>query len=214
MTVTDPDSSEALCREILAGAEREHNDILERAGKDAAEVINKANSGADDVRLRRIEEARAESERIKEITHASASVEASRLRLERIETLLESIRAEVRKELSGLKEIGDYKDIVIDLAVVAIQSMDGDGFTVRLPEGDHSILGDHLGPIIASKTGRPDRQINISYEPMIAGSGPVIEDIHGTQICDMRPLARLDRLWPEFRRLIAQKMFPDAKEAS
>jgi vacuolar-type H+-ATPase subunit E/Vma4 len=126
MTMTDPDSSEALCKEILTSAERERDDMVQRAMRDAEDLLNKASAGADNARQKRIDEARAEGERIKDITLASASVEARRLRLERIEALLESIREEARKRLPGLRSDVNYRDIVIDLVVAAIQGMTGD----------------------------------------------------------------------------------------
>ena len=214
MTMTDPDSSEALCKEIIASAERERDDMVQRAMRDAEDLLNKANAGAGNARQKRIDEARAEGERIKDITLASASVEARRLRLERIEALLESIREEVRKKLPGLRSDGNYRDIVIDLVVAAIQGMTGDDFIVRLPEEDRLILGNDVVRLIASKTGRPEESINISYEPTGQGDGPVIQDSDGARVWDNRLTARLDRLWPQFRRLIAEKMFPDAKEGS
>ncbi|MBP1747860.1 MAG: V-type synthase subunit [Deltaproteobacteria bacterium] len=214
MTLTDPDSSEALCQEILASAERERDDIVQCAMSDAENLLNTANAGADTVRQKRIDEAQAEGERLKDITLAAASVEARRLRLERIEALLEQIREDVRKNLPGLRGDRSYRDIVVDLAAAAIKGMTGDDFIVRLPEEDRSILGDDMVRLIASKTGCPEENIKISYEPMAPGDGPVIHDSDGARIWDNRLSARLDRLWPQFRRLIAEKMFPDAKEGS
>ncbi len=214
MTMTDPDSSEALCKEILASAGREHDEIVQSAKQEAEDLLKKANAGADDTRLRRIDEARAEGERLKDITLAAASVEARRLRLEHIETLLESIRTEVQKKLPGLRGEGSYGDIIVDLAAAAIKGMTGDDFTVRLPEEDRSVLGNDIARLIASKAGHPEGNIQISYEPMTPGDGAVIEDTHGARIWDNRFSERLDRLWPQFRRLIAEKMFPDAKEGS
>jgi hypothetical protein len=92
--------------------------------------------------------------------------------------------------------------------------MTGDDFSVRLPEEDRLILGNDVVRLIASKTGRPEESINIYYEPTGQGDGPVIQDSDGARVWDNRLSARLDRLWPQFRRLIAEKMFPDAKEGS
>jgi vacuolar-type H+-ATPase subunit E/Vma4 len=214
MTMTDPDSSEALCKEILASAERERDEIVQSATRDAEDLVDKANAGADNARQKRLDEAHAEGRRLRDITSASASVEARRLRLERIEILLESIRSEVREKLSGLRGDGSYRDMVVSLAASAIDGMPGDHFTVRLPEGDRSVLGDDIALIIADKTGRPEGSIKVSFESLPPGDGPVVEDANGTQVWDNRFPARLERLWPQFRRLIAQKMFPDTKEGS
>ena len=214
MTMTDPDSSEALCKEILASAERERDEIVQSAMRDAEDLVDKANAGADSARQKRLDEAHAEGRRLRDITSASASVEARRLRLERIEVLLESIRSEVREKLSRLRDDGNYRDIVVSLAASAIDGMTGDRFTVRLPEEDRPVLGNDITRTIADKTGRPEASINVSFEPLTPGDGPVVEDVTGTQVWDNRFPARLERLWPQFRRLIAQKMFPDMKEGS
>jgi len=211
MTITDPDSSEALCNEILAHAGHEHDEIVQGAKRDAEDLVNKAHAGADNTRQKRIDEARSEGERLRDITLASASVEARRLRLGRIEGLLESIRADVREKLSGLRRDGNYGDIIIDLVASAINEMTGEGFTVRLPEEDRSVLGTDIARQIAVKAGCPQGSIKVSFEPMMQGGGPVIEDANGAQVWDNRFPARLERLWPQFRRLIAEKVFPDMK---
>ena len=214
MTMTDPDSSEALCNEILAHAQREHDEIVQAAKRDAEELLNKANDGADNARQKRLNEARAEGERLKDITLASASVEARRLRLERIETLLESIRADVRGKLSGLRADGNFRDIIVNLAVSAIKDMGSEAFTVRLPEGDRSVLGTDIARQIAAKAGCAEGSVTVSFEPMAEGEGPVVEDANASQVWDNRFPARLERLWPQFRRLIAEKVFPDMKAGS
>jgi vacuolar-type H+-ATPase subunit E/Vma4 len=211
MTVTDPDSSEALCNEILAGAGRERDEIVQRATRDSDDLLKKAHAGADSARQKRIEEARAEGNRLKDITLASASVEARRLRLERIETLLDSVREDVIKKLSALRSDGDYSDIIVDLAASAIEGMAGNDFTVRLSEEERSVLGTDIGRRIAEKAGCPDGNVKVLFEPTSHGGGPVIEDATGTQVWDNRFPVRLERLWPQFRRLIAEKMFPDMK---
>lgn len=211
MTVTDPESSEALCNEILAHAGREHDEIVQGAQRDAEDLLKKARAGADNARQKRIDEARAEGERLKDITLAAASVEARKLRLERIETLLESIREDVREKLPGVRSDGNFADIIVDLAASAIKEMSGEGFTVRLPEGDRPILGADIAGQIAAKAGCPEGSVTVSFEPMAEGEGPLIEDAKGSQVWDNRFAARLERLWPQFRRLIAEKMFPDMK---
>lgn len=214
MIMTDPESSEALRKEILAAAERERDEIVQGAVRDAEDLLNKANAGADNARQKRVDEARAEGERLRDITLASASVESRRLRLECIEALLGSIRADVRKKLPELRTEGNYRDIIIDLAAAAIREMTGEDFIVCLPQEDRGVLGGDMARLIASKAGRPEASIKISYEPMPPGDGPVAQDEEGAQIWDNRFAARLDRLWPQFRRLIVERMFPDAKEGS
>jgi vacuolar-type H+-ATPase subunit E/Vma4 len=73
---------------------------------------------------------------------------------------------------------------------------------LKLSDGDHTILGDGLTDEIAHRIGQPVN-ITISHEPGITGGGVVIEDAEARQVWDNRLVKRLERLWPELRRLIA-----------
>ena len=213
MTITDQDSSEVLCQEIKAGAQRQRDEILSCAHGEAEALLGREGSQAIEARLKRLEEARVEGVRRRDLTLTSVFVEARRLYLARIETLLESVRIDAQKQLSS-RDGFDYRESVINLASEAVRSMTGDEFTVRLAEKSRSILGDALSEEIKSRAGRPEIKVTVSWDTRMADDGPIVTDAAGSRIWDNRYSARLERLWPELRRLIAGEMFPAGLEGS
>jgi vacuolar-type H+-ATPase subunit E/Vma4 len=196
-------SSDVLCAEIVADARRESEEILQRARLEAEAVAARTATKADKSRHERLEQARAEAARRKELILATISLEADLLRSVSVETLLDTIREEATRQLSPPDGSG-YRESVIRLASEALCRMEGDAFLVRLPQDDRVLMGDRLAEEIASQSGNSAARITISYEPAPAGGGPVIEDADARQVWDNRFLTRLERLWPELRRRIAQ----------
>jgi len=213
MTITEQDSSEVLRQEILADARRESEEILDRARREAEGLLRQADAGAQEARLKRLDEARAEGARRRELTLAAVFVEIRRLRLARIEALLQSLRDEAARQLASRSGF-DYRESVVALAAEAVRRMAGDAFTVRLAEKDRSLTGDVLAEEIAARAGRPGVSVTISYEAAVTADGPVVEDTAGSQACDMSYPARLGRLWPQMRRLIAGEMFPVGQDGT
>jgi len=115
--------------------------------------------------------------------------------------LLESVHVEAQKQLMS-HEGFEYRETVIVLASDAINQMTGDVFVVKLSWADKDILGDRLAEEISLRVNR-SVNITVSLEQDITGSGVVVEDGEGRQVWDNRLLKRLERLWPELRRLIA-----------
>lgn len=207
MTITDRDSSVLLCEEIIANARRESDDILNQARKDADFLRCRAGEEAEEARLKRLEEARLEGERRKEITRASTFVECRRLRLSRIEAVLDSIRSEIREKIARPPDKKEYSESVVGLAIDAIKHMKGNDFHIRLREEDRLLLDGDIAGLIAAHVGNPDMHITLSFEPIATGGGPIVEDASGHQVWDNSYLARIDRLWPDLRRIITEKVF-------
>lgn len=207
MTITDRDSSVLLCEEIIANARRESDEILSQARKDAEFLRCRAGEEAGEARLKRLEDARLEGDRRKEITRASTFVECRRLRLSRIEAVLDSIRSEIREKIAAPPERKGYGESVVNLALDAIKRMKGNDFTVRLREEDRPLLDGDVAGLIAARAGNPDMHITVSFEPLATGGGPIVEDASGHQVWDNTYLARIDRLWPDLRRIITEKVF-------
>jgi len=133
--------------------------------------------------------------------------------LARIEALLQSLRYEAGRRLTARSGF-DYRESVVALAAEAVRRMAGDAFTVRLAEKDRSLPGDALAEEIAARAERPGVSVTISYEPAVTADGPVVEDAAGRQAWDMRYPARLERLWPQMRCLIAGEMFPVGQDGT
>jgi vacuolar-type H+-ATPase subunit E/Vma4 len=200
---TNEESAMKLAEEILADAQKESQGILTRARQYADDILATATTEADKTRKELRDRAGAEADRRKNLVLATVPIEAGRLRLGRIESLLESVKDDALKHLlahDGFK----YRDVVVNLAALAASRMEGSSFVVRLSKGDHSILGEDLDGDIKNCLGHQVLKVKIVYDQKIAqGSGVIIEDEEGRQIWDMRFPNRLKRMWSELRRQIA-----------
>jgi vacuolar-type H+-ATPase subunit E/Vma4 len=199
---TNQDSARVLREEILAEAQRESEGILARARQYAENVLATAAADANRAREEQLERARAEAARRRELILATVPVEAGRLRLGRIESLLEPVYEEAPGRLlahDGFR----YREAVITLAALAVSHMNGGTFVVKVSEGDRALLGDGLDEEVAHRLGRTSLNITIAYAPEITGGRVVVEDAEACQMWDNRLLKRLERMWPELRRQIA-----------
>jgi len=207
MSMTEHDSSAVLRQEISDDARRLCDDILSCARRDAEALLGREGSAAIEARLKRLEEARCEGARRRDLTLAAVFVETRRLYLARIEELLGSIREEALKHLFARNGF-DLRESVINLASEAIRGMTGEEVIVRLAEKSRSLLGGALEEEVASRAGRPGVKVTVSWDPGISDDGPVVTDSGQMQVWDNRYRARLERLWPQMRRAIAAEMFP------
>jgi vacuolar-type H+-ATPase subunit E/Vma4 len=199
--ITNQNSTDVLREEILADARREGEEIVSRARQDAETSLTCAIAEADQVRQELLDQARKEASRQSALILATVPIETGRLRAARVEALLESVYEEACQRLLA-REGFEYRETIIALAAHAISQMAGVDFVVKLSEPDHTILGDGLTNEIVRRVGRTVN-IAISHEPGITGGGVVIEDAETRQVWDNRLAKRLERLWPELRRLIA-----------
>ncbi|NLT24214.1 MAG: hypothetical protein GXX82_14335 [Syntrophorhabdus sp.] len=207
MSMTEHDPSAVLRQEIGDDARRLCDDILSCARRDAEALLGREGSAAIEDRLKRLEEARSEGARRRDLTLAAVFVETRRLYLARIETLLGSIREEAQKHLAARNGF-DLRESVINLASEAVRGMSGDEFVVRLAEGSRPVLGGALEEEIASRSGRPGVKISVFWDPRMSDDGPIVTDAAENQVWDNRYRARLERLWPQIRRAIASDVFP------
>jgi vacuolar-type H+-ATPase subunit E/Vma4 len=198
---TNQNSTEKLHEEILAEARKESEEIIARAKHDAETFLTSADAVAERTRQEKLDQARAEADLKSGLIRATIPVETGRLRTSRVEALLESVHEEAQKQLMS-REGFEYRETVIALASDAISKMTGDVFVVKLSWADKDILGDGLAEEIAVRVSR-SVNITVSLEQDITGSGVIVEEGEGRQVWDNRLLKRLERLWPELRRLIA-----------
>jgi vacuolar-type H+-ATPase subunit E/Vma4 len=194
-------SPDLLCAEILAEAKRESEVILQRAKTEAEAILAAASAAAEKIRRERREQAQAEAARRKELILATVAVEAGRLRSARVEALLESVREEIRRQLSARNF--DARETIVALAAEAIRQMPGNNFVLKISAVDCVAFGDELAGEIAQRVGRSPLNLAISADATVTGGGIIIQTADGFQIWDNRLLTRLDRLWPELRTQIA-----------
>ena len=201
MTTTNQNSPAVLCAEILAEARRESEDILSRAKTEAESILAAATAEAEKIRQEKREQAQAEAARRRELILATVAVEVGRLRAARVETLLESVREEIRRRL--LARNFDARETIIALAAEAIRRMPGNDFALKISAADHAVFHDGLAGEIAQRLGRPPLNLTMAADPTMNDSGIIVQTADGFQFWDNRLFSRLERLWPELRRQIA-----------
>jgi vacuolar-type H+-ATPase subunit E/Vma4 len=201
MTAND-NSAESLREEILEQARDQAKEIVGQARDQADKILAAASAEAQNLRDKLIEKARADAHRRKELIESTVAVETGRFRVARIESLLESVREEVRRRLFS-HEGFEYRDVLIALASLAISGMTGERFVVKLSEADRPSMENTVSEEIASRIDRPGLVVNLVFDPTMNSGGVSVEDADALQIWDNGLLQRLERMWPELRRQIA-----------
>ncbi len=87
-------------RRFSREARRESEEIVSRARQDAEDLLAAAAVEASRVREEQLDRARAEAARRRELILATVPVETGRLRVVRIESLLESVHEEARRAIA------------------------------------------------------------------------------------------------------------------
>ena len=132
---------------------------------------------------------------------ATVAVETGRLRSARVEALLESVHAEIRRGL--LEKDAEARETVVALAAEALRQIPGTQFVLKVSAADQAAFGDGLALEITQRAGRSPLNLAISADGAMTGGGVMIQDAAGLLFWDNRLLSRLGRLWPELRRQIA-----------
>ena len=194
---------ELLREEILAEARRQGSELLARGRREAEALIERASAQAGVARGKRLELARAEAARKRELSLSAVPVEAARLRLARIDALLEAVHDEALKRLAALDhKSSDYRDTLVGLAADVFCRLAADSFRVKLSPADRLAQGEGLAAAIARRLGRSSVGISIEEEASLAG-GVIVSDGEGRRVWDNGLTTRLARLWPELRRTLA-----------
>jgi len=187
--------ADGLVREVLEMARRESAGIVAAAEAESGKIISEAEAAAGKVRREMAEAARAGAARRREMMLAALPGEEARLRLERQEALLDSIRTEAVKLIRAEAAGADKKNILAALAAGALGRMEGKKFTVAVPTGGGAA---GLAAEIERLAGRGPLELSIEEEAGLAG-GVRMRDGEGRQYWDNSFAARLERLWPGLR---------------
>ncbi len=202
MTQPGSNPQEVLREEILADARQQSEQILGKARQDAESLIAKAVAEAEKAHKERLDAARAEAARRKELILSTVPVEAGRRRSARIEALLQAIHDDAHERLLS-RDGSDYRETLVVLSVDAVRRMNGNAFVVKLSPSDRASFGAGLAEEIARRDGRSPLTITLADDPSITGGGVIVQDVEGQHVWDNRLAARLERLWPQFRLQIA-----------
>lgn len=185
-----------LVREVLETARRESGGIIAAAEDEARKIISDAESAAEKARREMTGAALAEAARRREMMLAALPGEERRLRLERRETVLESVRKEAERLIRTGSSGAGGPAILAALAASAVSRMEGKNFRVAVAPGAGGAAG--LAAEIGRLAGRGPLEITVEEEAGLAG-GVIVRDGEGRQYWDNSFAARLERSWPGLR---------------
>ena len=209
----EPNPQNVLRDEILSDARRQAERALRRAERDAEEAIEQARKQADADRAGRLDAARREAERRRNLLLASVPVEEARMRADRLEETLRSVHDEARRRLAD--RAGDeYHRTLVRLAAEAVAQIADEKFVLALGVEDLKAFGKGLADEVRRAVGREGLEIIVAPEPAPIEAGVLVRDADGRQEWDNSLAARLERLWPALRREIGARLLANVRARS
>jgi vacuolar-type H+-ATPase subunit E/Vma4 len=200
------EQEDMLTREIRADAERRAGRVRQRAEREAGAVLDEARKEAAEAVQQAVERATARAERIESVGRARLEQQVAVQGLRRRKEVLDRVRAEARQQLVGLAEGEGYRDVLVDLAALAVEAMSGDRFEMVLRPPDRERWAQALPGAVAdavrARTGR-EVQLELSDETVEASGGLVVRGAGGRELADQTFEARLARLWPDIQSRVA-----------
>ena len=207
---------DVLREEILADARRQAERTVRRAERDAGDALAQARKEAGADRASRLDAARREAERRRNLILAAVPVEEARMRARRTEEVLDAIRDEASRRLTERGPSGaggeEYRRTLVRLAAEAVSNMAGERFVLELGAEDLKVVGNGLADDVRRAVERQGLQIAVAPEPADIEAGIIVRDDDGRQVVDNRLAARLGRLWPALRLAIGARLVPDEPE--
>jgi V/A-type H+-transporting ATPase subunit E len=197
------DEEKALEEEIVADAERQAQRLERQAQREADRIKEEAREKAEEEaeRTRRRAEERAEQERARAEALIGQEVAATRRRAR--QQILEEVRDRALQKLRELADDDRYADVLVQLAVRAVDAMEGERFELVLRDEDRERLADDLpGRVAEAVEDQLDRQVEltVSDESLDGSGGLVVRDESGRQMADQTFEGRIERLWSPIRQ--------------
>jgi V/A-type H+-transporting ATPase subunit E len=205
------EQEQALTAQIVADARKQAASIKERAEADARKIVADAQQRAEKAVQGALKGAAARAARREEIAAAHIQQEIRKLRLQHRQELLDYARAEVQRRLARLAAGPEHRESLKNLALLAIESMDGDRFMLVLRAEDRRAVGERLaaelGVAAKQELGRAV-EVALADEALEASGGLVVRSADGHQVADQTFDGRLNRLWEQIRAEVVA-MLPD-----
>jgi len=206
------EQEQALTAQILADARKQAASVKERAEADARKIVADAQQRAESAVQSAVKQAATRAARREEIARAQIRHEMTKLRLRHRQEVLDRARAEVQSRLARLAAGPEYPEALRTLALLAVESMNGDRFLLVLRTEDRRAFGERLaaevGAAVKQALGR-NVEVALADKELEASGGLVVRSADGHQLADQTFDARLDRLWEQIRAEIVA-MLPDA----
>jgi len=189
---TEAEDIEMLERAIMVEA-REEADQLRADAKEKADAIRKrAETEAEAERKSILDRAKQDADRFRSQASATAQLQSRSTQLEQREKLLDSVFAEVRKQLDAVKKRPDYDAIVAMLVREALTELKTMEAEVQADEATQKVLKlDEISKELNGKFSLGDK--------LEEGTGIVVSASGGKLHYDNTLETRLSRLQPTLR---------------
>ena len=200
------DQEHNLQEEILADARRRAERLSQRAQRDAEAFVQEARTFAEQERERLMQAMRQRAAREQTMQEARLEQEVQRLRRQAFQDVLERVRAEAEGELAALAAGQEAHQMLVRLAVSAIDAMRGETFTLALRAEDRkrwgAALPQEVSAAVQSQLGRKVN-VTIANEEVRAAGGLIVRGEGTRELVDQTFEARMERLWEDIRGHVA-----------
>jgi len=203
------DQGNTLEQEILADARRRADRALQHAQREADRIVNEAKDAAGQEQQKLMEGVRHRVERQERMQEARLDQELHRLRRQAFEEVVGRVRDEAEKELNALADSEDGRQMLVRLAVSAIEPMRGDGFVLVLRPEDREHWGGRIAEEVRSAVSSElSRQVSVQVadEDLKARGGLVVRGDGTRELVDQTFEARMGRLWEDIRGQVADML--------
>jgi len=200
------EQEDALTRQILADAGRRADRVRQRAEREAHSVLEEARREAREAVEQAVEQATRRAARQEHVGGARLEQQVAALRLQRQKEALDRVRTEAREALARLADTEQGRDVLAELAVLAVEAMSGDRFELVLRPRDRERWGEDLARAVAAAVGeRTGRQVQVAPadETVDARGGLIVRGAGGREVADQTFEARMDRLWEQVQCRVA-----------
>ena len=158
-----------------------------------------------------MEDARERVQRMERVSDARIAQDVAALRRTVHQRVVRAAREQALQRLAELTETDEYADVLLDLAVEAVEAMSGhDFYLVLRPEGREAYGKDLPTNVVREAHARLGRIVHVKLadEPLQAIGGIAVRDAEGHQVADQSFESRLERLWDDLRHAVAVRL-PD-----
>jgi vacuolar-type H+-ATPase subunit E/Vma4 len=200
--MSDNDAQNKINEEILADARTKAERALRSARREAEKITKKAQDDAEQIEQEVINHARGRAEAQAKIIQTATEPARRRIKLDVREEVLLSVISDAKVRLLN-RDSDDYGRTLTALTAEAAELLQDEGLTAYLSSEDYDKFGAAL----------PGRLLGLTLEVRPASQplegGVIVETADGRRRVDNSIEARLERIYPELRREIAQTLFGD-----
>ncbi|OQX82724.1 MAG: hypothetical protein B6D63_07335 [Candidatus Latescibacteria bacterium 4484_7] len=208
--MTNEDSVNEICRQIIADGEHEVSSILEKARRTADDITSKAEEEGKKAAEKILKEADSRVEAIKRRAVSSVELEVKRERLKVRESLFDMVMEKVNELLSSARGRSEYADILAGLAVEAIVALGSANVTIFADSRDVQLVESKVVPKVKDMLAGLGKEIeSVDVKPLDKPSigGVVVGVREGNVIYDNTFESRLYRMQSDIRTIVYNELF-------